>query len=197
MPEIREELERQVAVAREELETARRKLVALRRRLPPEPVKDYELKSADGPVKLSQMFGDKDDLILIHNMGAGCANCTMWADEFNGVIDHLRSRAAFVVVSPDSPADQQKFAQKRGWRFTMYSTQGTQFNEDMGFHSEDETFQSGYQPGVSAYRKNSDGSIVRVSKDEFGPGDLYCSVWHLFDLLPDGWRSWDPQFDYS
>lgn len=197
MSEIREDLKRRVAIAREELETARLKLVALRRRLPPEPVKNYELRSPDGPVKLSEMFGDKDDLILIHNMGAGCANCTMWADEFNGVVDHLQSRAAFAVVSPDSPEDQQEFAQERGWRFTMYSAKGTRFSEDMGFHNEVETFQSGYQPGVSAFRKRKDGSIVRVAMDEFGPGDLYCSVWHLFDLLPDGWGSWDPQFDYA
>ena len=197
MSEIREGLESQVATARKELENARRKLVALRRRLPPEPVKDHALNSVEGPVKLSEMFGDKDDLILIHNMGAGCANCTMWADGFNGVVDHLQSLAALVLVSPDNPVVQQEFAQERGWRFTMYSTKGTHFNEDMGFHSEDEAFLSGYQPGVSAFRKQKDGSIVRVSKEEFGPGDLYCSVWHLFDLLPDGWGSWDPRFDYS
>lgn len=196
MSETREDLKSRVAIARKELETARRKLVALRRRLPPEPVKDYELNSVEGPVKLSEMFGDKDDLILIHNMGAGCANCTMWADEFNGVADHLQSRAALVLVSPDNPIDQKRFAQERGWRFKMYSAKGTTFVEDMGFHSEEEAFLSGYLPGVSAYSRKKDGSIVRVSKEEFGPGDLYCSVWHLFDLLPDGWGSWDPQFDY-
>ena len=196
MVESRSELEREIACAQGELEAARRKLVKLRRKMPPEPVRDYELRNGDGPVRLSEMFGDKDDLILIHNMGTGCSNCAMWADEFNGVYQHLQSRAAFVVVSPDSPEVQEAFAGKRGWRFPMYSTEGTTFVEDMGFRWEEEPFLSGYQPGVSAFRKNADGSIVRVAKDSFGPGDLYCGVWHLFDLLPEGAAGWDPLFAY-
>ncbi len=192
----RSELEREIAIAQKELDEARLKLVKLRRQLPPEPVSDYELKDVDGPIRLSEMFGDKNDLILIHNMGTGCSNCTMWADEFNGVCHHLQSRAAFVVVSPDSPSVQEEFARKRGWRFPMYSAEGTTFIEDMGFRWEEEAFLSGYQPGVSVFHKNADGRIVRVAKDSFGPGDLYCGVWHLFDLLPDGPAGWDPLFDY-
>ena len=195
--ENRLELEREIASTLEDLDETRRKLVALRRRLPPEPVRDYELRDADGPVRLSEMFGNSDDLILVHNMGTGCSNCTMWADEFNGVCQHLQSRAAFVVVSPDSPSVQQEFARRRGWRFPMYSAEGTSFVKDMGFQWEEEEFMSGYQPGVSVFRKNNDGTIVRVAKDYFGPGDLYCGVWHLFDLLPDGPDGWDPLFDYN
>lgn len=197
MSETSAELYREIAATQDALEKAQQKLVKLRRRLPSEPVKDYELKGADGPVKISEMFADKDDLILIHNMGAGCAYCTMWADEFNGVVHHLQSRAAFVVVSPDSPAEQQDFAKKRGWRFTMYSAEDTTFIKEMGFQTEGGEFMSGYQPGVSILHRNEDGAIVRVSKDAFGPGDLYCGAWHLFNLLPDGWGSWGPQFDYA
>ncbi len=195
--ENRLELEREIASTLEELDETRRKLVALRRRLPPEPVRDYELRDADGPVRLSEMFGNSDDLILVHNMGTGCSNCTMWADEFNGVCQHLQSRAAFVVVSPDSPRVQQEFARRRSWRFPMYSAEGTSFVKDMGFQWEEEEFMSGYQPGVSVFRKKEDDTIVRVAKDYFGPGDLYCGVWHLFDLLPDGPDGWEPLFDYN
>ncbi len=196
MSESRLELEREIASAQDDLEAARRKLVKLRRQLPPEPVEDYELKNADGPVKLSELFGGNEDLILIHNMGAGCSNCTMWADGFNGVYDHLQSRAAFVVVSPDTPEAQQAFARKRGWRFPIYSAEGTTFVKDMGFQWEEETFMSGFQPGVSVFRKEEAGRIVRVAKDSFGPGDPYCGVWPLFDLLPDGPAGWDPLFAY-
>ena len=196
MSESRSELEKEIAAVQEEFDRARRRLVKLRRKLPPEPVRDYELNGADGPVRLSELFGDGDDLILIHNMGTGCSNCTMWADGFNGEWEHLQSRAAFVVVSPDSPEVQQAFARGRGWRFPMYSAEGTTFIEDMGFRWEEEAFLSGYQPGVSVFRKNEDGGLVRVAKDSFGPGDLYCGVWHLFDLLPDGPDGWDPLFKY-
>ena len=106
-------------------------------------------------------------------------------------------QVVFVVVSPDSPAAQQDFAKKRGWQFIMYSAEGTTFTMDMGFQTEGGEFMSGFQPGVSVLHKNEDGTIVRVSKDAFGPGDLYCGVWHLFNLLPDGWGDWGPKFDYS
>jgi predicted dithiol-disulfide oxidoreductase (DUF899 family) len=135
-------------------------------------------------------------LILIHNMGSGCPYCTMWADEFNGVLHHLESRAAFVVVSPNHPKVQQDIAKKRGWRFWMYSAAGTTFIEDMGFGSEQEHYDTHAMPGVSVFHKNADGSIVLVSRDFFGPGDLYCGVWHLFDLLCDGPGDWEPQFEY-
>ena len=197
MTERNPELEAEINAAQEELGKAQQKLTELRRQLPPEPVEDYELASVDGPVRISEMFGDKDDLILVHNMGAGCPYCTMWADEFNGVLKHLQSRAAFVVVSPNNPKVQQNLAQKRGWQFPMYSAEGSGFIKDMGFQHEDQDYMSGYQPGVSVFHRNGDGTIVRVSRDSFGPGDLYCGVWHLFDLLPGGPGDWGPQFDYS
>ena len=39
--------------------------------------------------------------------------------------------------------------------------------------------------------------VVRVSDAELGPGDDFCSVWHLFDLLPEGAAGWRPQFRYA
>src|SRR5262249_27031844 len=96
----------QIAQYRRQIGDLREKMRAARAAVEPEEVKDYELQSADGAVKLSQLFGGKDTLFVVHNMGASCPNCTMWADGFNGVFDHLRDRAAFVVASPDTPEQQ-------------------------------------------------------------------------------------------
>jgi predicted dithiol-disulfide oxidoreductase (DUF899 family) len=63
----------------------------------PEEVQDYEFVTPHGKARLTALFGDKDMLFVIHNMGTSCANCTMWADGFNGVFEHLRDRAAFAV----------------------------------------------------------------------------------------------------
>jgi predicted dithiol-disulfide oxidoreductase (DUF899 family) len=50
-----------------------------------ERVEDYEpLGWGNKKVRLSSLFGKKDELILIDNMGQGCPYCTMWADGFNG-----------------------------------------------------------------------------------------------------------------
>jgi len=51
-------------------------------------------------------------------------------------------------------------------------------------------------PGVSVFEKDAD-SIVRVASTMFGPGDDFCAVWHLFDLLPNGANEWQPKPDYS
>ncbi len=168
-------------------------LVALRRSIAPEPVSDYTLLAHDGsPVKLSEMFGSRDDLILVHNMGKGCAYCTMWADGFTGLVKHLENRAGFVVVSKDPVDVQRTFYQGRGWNFKMYSSYGTDFNRDMGY----ETETGSQQPGVSAFHRDADGTIRRTGYTGFGPGDDFCAVWPMLDLLPGGPAGWGPKFTY-
>ncbi len=69
------------------------------------------------------IFRGKNVLILIHNMGKQCRYCTMWADGFNGVYDHLADRAAFCVIFYEPPEIQKKFAISRGWCFPIVSGQ--------------------------------------------------------------------------
>lgn len=175
----------------EHLVVQHEKLAELKRQLPRVKVQDYTLSSADGPVTLSQLFGSKSDLLVIHNMGKACRYCTLWADGFNGVAPHLENRAAFVVCSPDPHQTQKEFAESRGWKFRMVSGHGSTFIEDMGFRSE-----KGWMPGVSAYHRAEDGSIHRVAKAPFGPFDPFCGVWHLMALLGDGVKDWEPKYQY-
>lgn len=185
--------EEEIAKAENEIEKARAKLAALRRRLPVIDVDDYMLLGEAGQrVTLSALFGAKDELVLIHNMGRRCPYCTLWADGFNGVVQHLEDRASFVVVSPDPPEEQAEFAASRGWTFRMVSAHGTSFAKDLGFQTKD----GGYKPGASSFQKRREGTIVRTSKTRFGPGDDFCAVWHLFDLLPRGRADWQPKLKY-
>jgi predicted dithiol-disulfide oxidoreductase (DUF899 family) len=177
---------------RKEIMALREKMRAARDAIEPAQVEDYQLADGSGPVTLSQLFGDKSELIVIHNMGNSCAYCTLWADGYNGVADHLANRAAFVVVSPDAPETQKKFADSRGWTFRMASHGGGAFAADMGYKSQ----KGGWLPGVSVFRKE-DGKIVRVSDTQLGPYDDFCNVWHLFDLLPGGAAGWVPKVTYG
>jgi len=187
------DLQAELEKAEENLVKAKERLAELRRRQPRQEVTDYTFKGWDGSqVTLSSLFGDKKDLILIQNMGKGCPNCTMWADGFNGVLHHLEHRAAFAVISPDDSETQKKFATGRGWRFKMCSGQGSSFAKNMGFQSD----KGGYNPGVLTFRKESDGKMYRISQAGFGPGDDFCTVWHLFDLLKDGPAGWEPKYSY-
>ncbi len=182
---------RKIHALEEELVRAQQKLAALKRRQPLEHVADYHLTGPRGTVKLSALFGRKRDLIVVHNMGVSCRYCTMWADGFNGLLPHLSDRAAFAVVSPDPIPVQRKFAAGRGWKFPMYSAQGSPFTHDMGF----EDTPGEPQPGVTTFRHER-GKIYRVASAPFGPFDSFCATWPLFALLANGVDDWAPKYRY-
>ena len=177
---------------RRQIGELRQKMRDVQAAVEPEPVKDYTFQRAGGEsVRLSELFGDKSDLFVIHNMGQSCPYCTLWADGFNGAYAHLSNRAAFVVSSPDTPENQRKFGESRHWTFPMVSHEGTTFAEDMGYRQD-----GGWMPGVSVFRRQN-GGIVRVSDASFSPGDDFCSVWHFFDLIPEGAAGWQPKYNYA
>ena len=155
-------------------------LLELRAKLSGEEVTDVALTDWDGEsVRLSVLFGDVDHMLLIHNMGFDCPYCTMWADGFNAVYDHVAAKAAFVLSSPDPIDRQRSEASARGWRFPMVSTKGTTLAKDLGFERDGKPL-----PGVSALIKAPDGTLRRHNMASFGPGDRFCPVWNLVDLLP-------------
>lgn len=173
---------------------AKTRLREAQARATPEPVEDWELHTTDArPVRLSELFGGNDDLLVVHNMGRGCAWCTLWADGFNGQADHLADRAAFVVCSDDDPATARAFASSRGWRFRVVSGAGSGFAKAMGYKDDE-----GHpHPGVSAFHRQPDGSIVRTGTSPLGPGDDFCPVWPMFDLLKGGANGWEPKYTYK
>lgn len=176
----------------EELKQLQDKILALKRAAGPLSVSDYRLKTPEGTdVSLFSLFTDKDELMVIHNMGRGCRYCTLWADGFSGIVPHLENRTPFVVVTPDKPEIVRAFSESRGWKFKILSAYGTSFINDMGFEKNGKP-----QPGMSTFLRKPDGSVLRTASDFFGPGDDYCAIWHLFDLLPKGVNRWEPQYKY-
>ena len=168
---------------------------ALQAKAEPEAVQNYVLAGWDGPVHLSDLFGDKRDLIVIHNMGTGCSSCTMWADGLNGVYEHLASRAAFVVASPDPIDAQRTLAARRGWRFPMVCYRESPLAKDLGYGDIGDSH-GGWDAGVSVFRRDGE-RILRVSDAQFMEFDDFCIVYHLFDLFPDADRNWQPSFSYA
>jgi predicted dithiol-disulfide oxidoreductase (DUF899 family) len=177
---------------RKQIAELRRKMLEVQAEAEPEIVPDYTFATAGGTSHLAELFGTKNDLIVIHNMGVSCSSCTLWADGFNGIYEHLADRAAFVVCSPDPPDTQRRFAGSRGWRFPMVSHQGSNFAANMGYRSE----AGGWLPGVSVFRRDGD-RISRVADTRFQPGDDFCALWHLLDLLPGGAAGWKVRFSYD
>ncbi len=170
------------------------KRLEMRQRRPREAVQDYALLGAgEKTVTLSELFGDRSDLLVIHNMGKGCSYCTLWADGLNGLLPHLESRTAVVLVSKNDPQTQAEFAASRGWKLRMISAQNSPFTRDMGFAGED----GSQYPGCSAFHKDADGKIERTGSTWFGPGDDYCPPWPLFEMLADGINNWEPELKYE
>jgi predicted dithiol-disulfide oxidoreductase (DUF899 family) len=157
-------------------------------------VEDFTLYTTGGKeISLSDLFGEKDELIVIQNMGESCPYCTLWADGFSGVAKHLENRAGFALVSPDKPKDLKKFAKSRGWEFKSYSSRGSDFKKALGF----EDAEGNVQPGVSTFYRDDKGRIYNIANDSFGPGDVYCNVWPLLNLLKNGVNGWAPKYKYK
>ncbi|MFK7962029.1 MAG: DUF899 family protein [Phycisphaerales bacterium] len=180
-----------VQAAFQALRTAKADFLAALRARGPEPVKDWSLTDADGaPVQLSALFGEHDDLLVVHNMGRGCSYCTLWADGFRGIADHLAQRCSFVLCSHDPPDVLRGFVAERGWNFRCVSGAGSGFTAAMGYASPENTKP---MPGVSSFQRRAGGEIVRIAHTPFGPGDDFCAVWPLFDLLADGAADFKPR----
>ncbi|MBT2688789.1 DUF899 family protein [Bacillus sp. ISL-47] len=188
-----EQVEKAIEEKEKELFRVKEELTALRRQLPSFTVKDYILTTTDGTkIALSELFGDKQELVVIHNMGKSCPYCTLWADGLNGFTKHIENKASFVLTSPDDYQTIGQISESRGWSFNCVSTEGTTFKEDLGFKDEN----GHVLPGVSVLLRDEDGSIHHYTKAAFGPGDDYCSIWSLFELLPGGSGDWGPKTKY-
>ena len=151
---------------------------------------NYSFSTIEGEINLLDLFGEKDKLLLIHNMGQGCRYCTLWADGFNGFLPHLESTISVVLVSKDAPQLQRKFANSRGWRFRLASHGGGEYIQEQSVMKD-----SNNMPGAVVYERDG-AKIYRKNDCVFGPCDTYCSMWSLLGLAGLNETSWTPQFSY-
>ena len=167
-----------------------KKLHQKRKEAPREEVPDYPLQTLEGTTSLRELFGERDKLLVIHNMGQGCRYCTLWADGINAFLPHLESAMSVVLVSKDDPIVQRRLANNRGWRFRMASHGGGEYIREQTTQPE-----QGNAPGAVCYGRQ-DNTIVRLGSSNFGPGDPYCAMWPLLSLAGIGVEDWTPQFSY-
>jgi len=185
-------LEDQIKTLESHLHEKRKELNNLKRKRVGVKIEDYTFKDINGnAINLFSLFDERDELLVIHNMGKSCTYCTLWADGFNGFEKHLSERLPWFVSSPDSVEDMKAFASDRNWNFNMLSSVGNSFKKDMGFENE-----HGTMPGFSVFHRQSDGTVYHTSYDSFGPGDLYMPMFHLLELLPKGEDDWTPMKAY-
>ncbi|MGZ3696080.1 MAG: DUF899 family protein [Bdellovibrionota bacterium] len=174
----------------EEIMSLGQKLAKLRKDAKPVPVKNYTFTTQAGKATLLDLFGDKDTLFAIHNMGQGCRYCTTWADGFNGFVSHLEDKFSLVLFSKDDPELQRRFANSRGWRFRLASHGGGEYMKEQSVAGDGSNC-----PGIVVYTRKGN-EIFRKNSSAFGPGDQFCSLWPLLSLAGFDAETWTPQFNY-
>lgn len=173
-----------------EIFTLTQKLETLRKDSPPVPVKNYSFKDLTGTVSLLELFGNKEVLFAIHNMGQGCRYCTTWADGINGFLPHLESQFAVALLSKDAPETQRQLANTRGWRYRMASHGGTDYLKEQNVLPGDNN-----TPGLVCYIRKGE-QIFKKNVSVFGPGDQFCSLWNILSLAGFNSDNFTPQFAY-
>lgn len=173
-----------------EIYTLTEKLNSLKASAPSVEVQNHTFEGLEGKITLKEMFGNKDKLLVVHNMGQGCRYCTLWADGLNPFVSHLESAVSFVVVSKDDPETQRLFANSRNWRFRMYSHKNSDYMKE---HNVDPS--EANSPGITSYELK-DGKIYKKNASPFGPNDLFCSAWSMLAMAGFTESNWSPQYSY-
>ncbi|CAN7496837.1 DUF899 family protein [Phenylobacterium sp. LjRoot225] len=187
-------------------------VAAQRRALPPGGLvpQDYVFEGEAGPVKLSELFGDKDVLLLYGfmlgpEMAQACPSCTSIIDALDGEMKHIRQRAAIAIVARSPLPRLAAHARDRGWRDTrLLSSAGNSFQRD--YHAEDD--QGRQRPTMNVFRRK-DGEIRHAWATELDfvppdPGedprnvDLIWPLWGVLDMSPEGrGAEFRPQLRYD
>jgi predicted dithiol-disulfide oxidoreductase (DUF899 family) len=180
--------------AEKELTRRSDELAKKRRELPWVRVeKDYRFETEPGTKTLSELFDGRSQLLVYHFMfgppySAGCPVCSSIADTLAPQVPHLEARDTTLLLASRAPLDRLlAFRERMGWGIEWVSSDGSDFNRDLGFmHTEEElkpflesgsipitveqnaemcgTDAAGYVaegPGLSAYAL-SDGTVYRT-----------------------------------
>ena len=200
---------RKLLLAREkEFTRARDELSKVRRELPWRRVdKAYAFDGPDGRKTLADLFEGRSQLIVQHFMfdpdwDAGCKSCSFWADNFNGIVVHLKQRdVSFVAVSRAPLPKIEAFKRRMGWSFRWVSSYPSDFNRDYQVSFEPGDLERGTAeynfekrtadsprelPGVSVFARDERGSVFHTYSCYARGLDVLNAAYHYLDLVPKG-----------
>ena len=198
---------RDLLAKEKEFTRLRDELSRQRRELPWEKVeKDYVFDGPNGPESLADLFAGKRQLVVYHFMFGpdweqGCSHCSFWADNFDGIVVHLKQRDTTLLAISRAPlAKLQAFRQRMGWRFRWLSSANTDFNIDYHVSLRPEeraagTFFYNYTDtpvfadeahGISVFYRDDSGAIFHTYSTYARGLDMLNGAYHYLDLLPLG-----------
>ena len=168
--------------------------------------KDYVFDGPHGKESLSDLFEGRHQLIVYHFMfhpswEDGCKSCSFWADNYRGIIVHLKHRDVTLVTVSKAPlAKLDSFKQRMAWDFKWVSSFGNDFNRDyhVSFTPEDmdrgevdynyrlTTFPVEEAPGISVFFKDQEQRIFHTYSCYARGLDMLNGAYHYLDLVPKG-----------
>ena len=200
------------ALLAEEIELRRHveRVAAQRRELPlgGEVARDFEFVSEAGPVRLSELFGDKDTLMVYSMMfgaqrKAPCPSCTSFLTSWNGTAVNLRERVAMVVTARSPIERLVEYKTQRGLGNLAFVSDASGEYTRTYVNAEDADV-----PGFSVFTRR-DGKVVHFysgelsgamadpGEDPRGAPDM-DPLWLMLDLAPEGrGTDWYPKLEYK
>ena len=199
---------RRALLAEEKAWTRERdRLSAKRRALPWVKVeKNYLFQGADGPVRLSDLFDGRSQLIVYHFMFGpeweeGCTGCSLLSDQVDGPRQHFEHHDVSYVAVSRGPIEKLLAYRKRmGWGFRWVSSAGSDFNFDYNVSFPDGTRKDGVfynfekrpdpevdeLPGISVFTRDKDGTIYHTYSTYGRGGEMFLAVYGWLDIVPNG-----------
>src|SRR5262245_58438547 len=198
---------KQLLKKEKEFTRLRDKLSAKRRELPWVKVeKNYVFDTPNGKETLADLFAGRSQLIVYHFMYGpeweeGCPSCSFWADNFNGIVVHLKHRDITLVGISRAPLDKLEAYKKRmGWSFKWVSSYSNDFNYDYHVSFTPDEMKKGEvfynfhvgqfpteeAPGISAFYRNESDEVFHTYSCYARGLDMLNGAYHFMDLAPKG-----------
>ncbi|MDG2535535.1 DUF899 family protein [Sphingomonas sp. HITSZ_GF] len=182
-----------------------------RRALPegPEVVRDYAFEGEDGPVRLADLFGGHDTLVVYTWMFGPqrerpCPMCTSLLSAWDGETPDIEQRVGFAVTARSPIGKLAAFKAERGWQhLPLYSDTSQDFSRDYGAIAPD----GSDIPQFLVFTRR-DGTIRLFWAGEMGAGSAdpgqdprgapdLMPLWTILDSTPEGrGTSWYPSLAY-
>ncbi len=179
--------------------------------------KEYVFLGPNGKETLAQLFDGKSQLIVYHFMFGldwkeGCPACSFWADNFNGIVEHLKHRDTTMLAISHAPLDKiNEFKKRMGWSFKWVSAADTDFNYDfqVSFRPEDSQARRIYynydyvqsrsteNPGISTFYKDQDGVVYHTYSAYARGLDLMNTAYNYLDLTAKGRDENSPETEHG
>jgi predicted dithiol-disulfide oxidoreductase (DUF899 family) len=195
------------------------RVASLRRGLPSggELKADYEFAEIDlsdgttQPIKFSELFGDKSDLLVYSYMYGPewedpCPSCTSFIDGIDAVSRHVRQQVELVVAGKATPAQLYDIARERNWRdLRLLSCEKNDYARD--YNAQPGETSESLLPLLNVFQKDADtirhfwaSELLWTPMESGHPRhiDIAWPLWGLLDMTRSGRHpEGNPQLRYE